>query len=442
VIGKTNLADFKQLITNKNDRSVLSNLNELKAWHAATIISIIGIIVYFSNLRNPFQGDDYGQIVDNVPVHSIKHIGLFFQGGTFYNGQGLAHLGGQYYRPLMMTMFSLLYSLFGAHSFYFHLLQLAVSVGSSVLLYLFFRYSFSSSVSLILAIIFLIHPIDSQTVIAIPSLQDALFFFFGILALWLLIRFQSIKSLPAVCISLFLCLLSKESAVLFILISVIYLLWWSRERLVPFLSMLFVPVLAWIFLRIHAVGIDPSSINAPIDRIGLKGRLLTDPSILLMYLTKFVLPIKLASSYYWIHTSFSIRYVLMPLLVDILVVGAIIYVGLTIKKRSSKANTYTFAFFAIWTALGLLLNLQIVPLDFTASDPWFYFPMAGLLGMIGVCITVFKFKIRFDEKYIFIGTSILIILLGTLTILRTLDWTSQYKLATKDIAASSSEYIA
>lgn len=127
-------------------------LRQLSNLQAVIILTLVGFMVYLSGLASAFTGDDIYQIVNNVPVHSIANIGLFFEGGTFYIGHGLSPLAGIYFRPLMTTTFSLLYSLFGAQPLYYHLLQLIVCIGSSSILYLFFRFSFKPALALLLGI--------------------------------------------------------------------------------------------------------------------------------------------------------------------------------------------------------------------------------------------------------------------------------------------------
>ena len=158
---------------------MLAKINKLKNWQVALIFLVLGFAVFFSGLMNSFQGDDLPQIVDNPVVHSISHIEIFFEGSTFYNGGGIAPLSGVYYRPLMTTAFSVIYTIFGAHPFYFHLFQLFLGIGSVFLLYLVFCYFISPTLSLVLSLIFLVHPLNSQVVFAIPWMQDTLFSFLG-----------------------------------------------------------------------------------------------------------------------------------------------------------------------------------------------------------------------------------------------------------------------
>ena len=73
---------------------MLAKINKLKNWQVALIFLVLCFAVFFTGLRGQFQGDDISQIVSNIPVHSIKNIRLLFEGGTVYNGQGLAPLGG------------------------------------------------------------------------------------------------------------------------------------------------------------------------------------------------------------------------------------------------------------------------------------------------------------------------------------------------------------
>jgi len=417
---------------------MLTRLNKIRPWQAALIIVLIGFAVFFTGLTNQFQGDDSLQIISNIPVHSITNIKLFFEGGTFYNGQGLAPLAGIYYRPLMMTVFSLIYTIFGAKVVVFHLVQLLLWIACAFVLYLFLRYSFKPILALLLALIFLVHPLNSQAVFSIPYTQDVLSMLFGLLALWLLIRFKSVRSLLLVALCLVLSLFSKESAVVFVILAFIYLIWFNRQRLYQFIGIMALPLAGYVWLRINAVGLFQHSVTAPIDKFNLAGRLFTMPSIVLMFLEKFIFPWKLVSSYYWAYPNFSVRHVLFPLLIDLAVLAAIIYFGFLVHRKLSKATYYTYLFFSIWALLALLPYLQLVPLDMTASEAWFCLTMVGWLGIVGIILGLYRISL----KWVLVVGVILVTAFGIRTAYRGLDWKSSYTIAAKDYSVSHDNYVA
>lgn len=416
--------------------------DESTPWLTSTVASVIifavGFAVFFTGLKNPFMGDDDSQIVNNPVVHSLIHLPLFFAGSTFYNGGGITPLDGSYYRPIMTTTYSLLYTFFGSNTFFYHALQLMLVMGSAILLFLFLRYFIKPIWALAIALIFLVHPANSQVVYAIPSMGDALFFFFGMLAMWTLVRYESEESLWGVTAWLVLSLLSKEAGMLFVITAILYLFWFDRKRLSAFIGILTLPLIVYFILKIYAVGLLHHVDNGPINRLGLGGRLLTAPSVLLFYVTKFVFPAKLASGYFWTYPTFSVQHVLIPLIIDLAVVALVFYLAVLVRKKGTHAQYLAFLFFAAWAGISLISYLQIVPFDFTASETWFYFPMAGILGMIGMLLTVFKDRI--NPSYVMVIAVIVVATFGIRSSLRGLDWRSLDTLAQKDIAASKEDY--
>jgi uncharacterized membrane protein len=148
----------------------------------------------------------------------------------------------------------------------------------------------------------------------------------------------------------------------------------------------------------------------------------------------------LASGYYWVHPTFSVRYVLLPLLIDLAVVGTAIYLGFTVRRKASKSIYRKYLFFSAWVILGLLTLSQIIPLDMTASETWFYFSMAGLLGMIGILVKTF---IKNSNPNWLLAIAVLLIaLFGFRTLMRGTDWNNKYHLDKLDIAASRQDYVA
>jgi 4-amino-4-deoxy-L-arabinose transferase-like glycosyltransferase len=420
---------------------LLAKLKKLNDWQVALTIIIVGLAVFFTGFNNPFQGDDETQIVNNIVVHSVSHIDVLFNGSTFYNGgSATTPLLGTYYRPLMMVVFSFIYTIFGANPLFFHLFQILIFIVSAILLYLIFRCLLGKKLlALALALIFLVHPISSQVAFAIPSMQDALFFFFGALALWFLMKYESTKSLWLVALFLLLSLFSKETGVFFVLICLLYLIFYKRERIGQFVKIISLPVILWLILKVHAVGLFGTNPHiAPINQLDLFGRLMNVPSIILFYIERCVFPWQLATQYHWAYITFSVQHVLLPLLIDLIVLGLVILTGRIIKRRASKTQYHTFLFFAVWAALGLTVYLQIIPLDMTVCENWFYFSMAGVLGMIGVALMVFKPRLK--PIWLLTIAVLLIAILGVRTAIRGTDYSSSYKLSLQDVAVSKEDF--
>jgi tetratricopeptide (TPR) repeat protein len=418
----------------------LITFDRLSNLQVGIIIFCVGLLTYFDGLSNQFLGDDTSQIVTNVPVQSLANIRIFFTGGTFYNGGGLEKLSGVYYRPLQTTFYSLIYTVFGANPFFFHLFQLLLCIASAFFLYLIFKLSFKPSIALPLALVFLVHPINAQTAFAIANMQDALYFFFGITSLWVLFSYKSKRSIVSATLLLLLSLLAKETALLFIILAIIYLFWYRRKQLKIFLPLMLPISAGYVLLRVRAIGWLSNPNNAPIDRISFIGRLCTSPSIALLYITKFIFPWKLSSAYYWTEPAFSFYHVLLPLLIDTAVIGLLVYLAMKMRKRASRSEYHAFLYFAIWSGLGFVLLLQFIRLDFTAEDPWFYFSCAGILGMIGMLISVLKPLNQIKPRTILIVICVVLFGLALRTALLGRAWNSQYSLARNDLSATNDDY--
>jgi hypothetical protein len=342
---------------------------------------------------------------------------------------------------MMTTTFAFIYSIFGANPVGFHVVQLLLYMAAVFVLYLFLKSFFKPSLALLVSLIFLVHPINSQVVMAIPSMQEPLLFLFGISALYALSRSQTNKSFVIAALLLLLAMLSKETGIVFAVLSVLYLGLFKRERIVIFLAIAALPAIAYILLREQAIGFLPSTIHAaPISTLGFGERMLTLPSILAFYLTQFLLPTDLATSYYFTHTTFDIQNVLLPLIVVVLFICAVYLVGRVVRKSGIKQDFMQFIFFVSWAAIGLLPYLQLIPLDMTACETWFFASIPGFLGLIAVVLKVLIVPSKI--RWVYIVAVPLIIVLGARTFVRGFDYTSQYTLASKDVAVTKDNYLA
>lgn len=401
------------------------------------IIVIFGIIVFFNGLFNDFVGDDEGQIVNNTLVYSPRNILGFFSGSTFYNSSSQT-LTGIYYKPLLNTVFSITYSFFGQSAFSFHLFQISLHILNACLLFLLFKHFFKAPLALVLSLIFLVHPISSEAVFYISAAQEPLFFLFGILALNLLTKVKSTRALILVSLLLFFSLLSKETGALFFVAAIILAFVFNRRFLLPLSGLSILLVALYLLLRINAIGIFTNPHNAPIAAIDLTTRFLNMPAILFFYLRTFVFPLNLASSYHWVIRQFSLNQFFFPLIIILLLTNLVVFFAYILFKRHEERYLKSYLFFCAWFVLGILFHLQIVALDATVAERWFYFPIVGLLGMIGVFLETFLLGIK--REWLLGVSMIIILLLSARTFTRSFDWRDNSTLAIHDIKVSQDSY--
>jgi tetratricopeptide (TPR) repeat protein len=406
------------------------------------MISVAGLVTFWAGLASGFVGDDSGQVIGNPVIQSLRNLPLLFRGSTFYNGQGLTPLAGAYYRPLMMVMYSLIYSIFGLNPFWFHLIQLVLYVLGAILLFNFLRYMLDERLSLIVALIFLVHPFNSQAVYAIASLQEPLFFDFGMLALVLLMRLKNTKELILAVVCLFLSLLSKETGVLFVGVATLYLYLFNRKWTAPFLLALTAPLALYLMFRVNAVGWLRNPHLGPIDEVGLGQRLLTAPSIMMFYLTGFIFPLHLATYFYWTYPSFTWAHVALHAAFDVAISALIAGTLVLVHKQSSGVYFRAAVFFALWFAVGLFINLQIFPLGATANDVWFLFPMAGLLSFIGIAIQALWPRELVWSRWAYAAIACLLLLLAIRSAAWASAWRNEASLDYSNIAVSKQNYAA
>lgn len=415
----------------------IDKLNSLKSWQVAIVILVVAFTVFFSGLNGGFQGDDTDQIIKNEAVHSISNIGLFFRASTFWNGETLV---GDFYRPTMTTTYSIVYTFFGANPIAYHVVQLLIYSACAFILFLFLKTLFKQSVAILLSLVFLVHPINSQIVFSIPSMQEPLMFIFGISALYVLTRAKTFKNLSIATFLLFMSLMSKETAIVFVCVSIVYLLIYSRESLVRFIKLIILPVILYIIIRISVVGFGNIAQSAPVDYLSFGERMFMVPSLILFYITKFFLPRDIATSYYWTHNSFSIDGFLIPLLIVIAVIAIFTVVGWFIFIKGGTKQLFKYLFFVSWIIFGLAPHMQIIALDMTACETWFITPITGVLGAIAVATETLS--PRFNKNLMLIIGLVVFILLGVRSGIRGLDYKNQETLSLKDIAITDRNYLA
>ena len=412
---------------------------------AIVLLIFIGLLTYWTVAKNNFiLGDDEDQIVNHAQVRSISNIPRFFFESTYYSKERDASFG-LFYRPLMLSSYALLYGAFGPNPTVFHVFQLLLHVSNSIIVLLLMSSFFPLVLSFLLALIFLVHPINSETVVHASNLQDTLFFFFGGLALLVLTKNRnkqlSLKDLAVFGLYLLLSVFSKETGVLFGFISFVYAFLFSKKNIKKVAAVVAGAIILLVIFRfgIARIGFD-IPIFSPIADADIFTRMLNMPAIFTEYLKTFIYPVYLPTIQLWLEEKISLYGFFVPLVFSVIFIAGTIKAGILLHKKK-KELFLVYLFFTIWFALGMGAHMQIIPLELTVGLRWFYFPIAGILGMIAIiCFAFFYKNARIRKAGLIICLGI-ITLLAIRTYIRIGDWRDSKTHFTKELQTSKGNYL-
>jgi len=170
----------------------------------------------------------------------------------------------------------------------------------------------------------------------------------------------------------------------------------------------------------------------PIAGLTLSQRLLHIPAIMLYYLKTFGFPLQLGVWQQWTFQTTTFENFFFPLIICLIFFLLLFYAAFFLYKHDRK-QFRVFIFFTLWFLSGMGMLLQIVPLDMTVADRWMYFPIVGLLGMLGVGIHTLQLKSSRVKSALIVAAVILIGILSLRTIVRNTNWSDEITLYSHDI---------
>jgi len=401
---------------------------------AIIIIFVVGLIVFLNTLFNSFVLDDNPQIIRNPNISSITTIPNLF----------INQEGGQetmnYYRPLPFVFYTLAHSISSENPFPYHLIQLLFYITNAILVFLILRKFLNLKLAFFLSLLFLIHPINEEVAAYLANLQDVLFLFFGLISL--LILWKNSKKTTYLLfanICLLLSIFSKETGILFFIIAFTYVYLFNKNRLLLHSIFSFLMGLAYIALRIASHTPLQKSAILPIMQLSFWQRMLNIPAIVFYYLQTFIFPKNLVVYHSWVIKNISFGSFFLPLFIDLIFLF-IIFVFSFFVIRKAKKETKIVIFFLIWFLLGIIAHSQIILLDSTVADRFFYFPFVGLLALGGL----FLQNLKFSKKLLIIlsAVSICILIIFTIkTIVRNQNWQNQSILLVHDEKTEGNNYL-
>jgi protein O-mannosyl-transferase len=313
----------------------------------------VALLPYLRTLSFEFTYDDGIRIQKNPAVISAEPVTQSLE--TILLSPTYP---GDLYRPLTELSFWLNQRLLGPAPWGFHLLSALLHAGVALLaLLLFLRIMPQAWLAVAAALLFAVHPINSETICNASYRGELLAAFFGLAGLLCLFQISA-RRLTLVILFFLLSALSKESGLVFILLGPL-LVYQVRRCLPPrLLSLLLVPI---IYLILRRLALGELIVSLPREALGSENPLAFEPllrrvlpSLVLFgrYLSRLAFPLHLSADYSEGFTQFWSR------LHSLEALGAfsasILWGWVIVRYRRTLVSS-----FAIWVALSFLLSINL-----------------------------------------------------------------------------------
>ncbi len=353
----------------------------LRRLAGAALACAAGLLAYRRSFTVPFQFDDIPNIVENRLVHATR-----------LDWASLAPALSSPVRQLAYLSFAVSHALGGLDPWGWHLLNLAFHLASGLLVWALSErvlallapagdQAVRRRAALLAALLFLVHPVQTQAVTYVVQRMASMGAFFALLAAWLYLEGRARGRWPllaAAAASLGAALLCKENfaalpGVLLLADPLLFpearrarrLLWAAGAALAAVLLLI-----AWTRYGDH--------VASEYRRFGLgpQSRLLTQPRILWHYLSLLALPLpsRLRVDYQWTPS----RSLLDPIstLPALLGLAALVALAIAARRRQPLA-----AFAALWFLGNLAVEQSVLPLDLVYEHR-LYLPSVGPLLLL------------------------------------------------------------
>ncbi|MBI5192688.1 MAG: tetratricopeptide repeat protein [Nitrospirae bacterium] len=122
-----------------------NSLSNSILWPVFLLFCLIGILVYYNSLTNPFHYDDIHHITTNPHIRKLSNVSSFFTDtGTF---SSVKEKGGMsfHYRPLVMLTYAINYYAGELKPWGYHIVNLAFHIGTAFLIFLILKAMLVSS---------------------------------------------------------------------------------------------------------------------------------------------------------------------------------------------------------------------------------------------------------------------------------------------------------
>ncbi|MFA6364935.1 MAG: hypothetical protein WCW78_00845 [Candidatus Paceibacterota bacterium] len=421
---------------------MITTINALKKHTTLLVVGalvVLGIIAYANALPNKFLYDDNDGIVNNTYIKDWRFFPNYFS-ENLIAGAGVV---SNYWRPVLLITYSVEWHLWKDWVPGYHAVNILVHIADAILIFFILFHLFSlRGPAAIAALLFAIHPLQTESITYISGLGDPLSLFFILIGTYFFLKVRGALSdakennlwlnYAIIVISFLLALMTKERSVVFpaILLLADLFIWKTRES--SLLSF-------WSFIKQSFIRIAPFGAIS-LGYLILRGTLLNFQNTFNIYTVP---------NYYTEHITARIFTFLsiIPTYFSLIIAPF----GLHMERSNEIAAATTFFNPLVLFGAGILLALSLLAIYTWKKHPaytfgvlWFFFmifpssgiaaPVAGIIyehylyaPLIGIAwlIGLFWFSLYESHTNKIWTIGFIILLIGSsifLTMRRNRDW--------------------
>ncbi|MGP8217147.1 MAG: tetratricopeptide repeat protein [Bacteroidia bacterium] len=417
------------------------------------ILLTLGMLFYADSIMNEYALDDGIVITKNEFVQDgfggIKNILTHDAYWSYYHQMNANQmLAGGRYRPLSIIVFAIEHSFFGEDPTFRHAISILAYLICIFVVFYFLDHHLLTNmqkgpdIAFLAAILFTIHPMHTEVVANVKSLDEMLSLIFILLTFIFALRYADAeegekkrKDMFLGVLFFFLALLAKEYALMliFLLPLLFYTVAKKEPKDVVINTLPYLGVFALYFiLRYQSVGLPrnvPSDeiLNNPYMLATHPQKIASEIYVLGKYLFMLFVPYPLSSDYSYAQLPY--RNFADPLVwLCIAIYGFIIYKGI---QLALKQRILAFPIFFYLANLAMVSNF-IIDIGATMGERLAFHSSLGFVVVLSYGI-IRSPSFNGKNKVIMAGSIVLIILCGIECINRNLQWENDITLFTHDV---------
>jgi tetratricopeptide (TPR) repeat protein len=387
------------------------------------LIAAITLAVYFDSFNNSFVYDDYPFLVDNPAVRQLTPASVLSNFTEWRNISSDERLAKDVWRPLVTTSFAIDYKLWKLNSRYYHIENTFFHIINAILVYAATVLVLGSPfAAFIAAVVFAIHPVQTEAVTWVSGRSNVLFLLFFLLAFISHLRNRLPKPngfcYPLALVFFLLSLLSKEMAIVLPLLCLLYDIYFIRikspREYVGYYAPFLLIAASYLVARLSVLGVIAQT------DVWWGGGPLASAAIMLKALAAYVAVVIFPVNLRVEHPMGELSAAFDPGIICAAAILSLAAAFYAVFRRKKEVSLYVLWFFA---ALAPVYN--IVPIKAIMAERFLYLPVIGFASLFGILFAALdgsKNIKGLPRASAALALTFVIIMYGVVSIGRNMEW--------------------